>query len=47
MGSWRVTDPAEGTRLLEIAKESWNAKFKSSRVKEAGSPADVVQVIVV
>jgi len=47
MGSWRVTDPAAGTKLLEIANESWNAVFSSSRVKEAGSPAEVLQVMVV
>lgn len=46
MGKARVTDPAEGSRLLEIANESWNAAFTSSRVKESGSPAEVVQVIV-
>lgn len=46
-GSWRVTDPAEGTRLLEMANVLWNAVFTSSRVKDVGSPAEVDQVIVV
>ena len=47
MGNSRVRDWSEDTTLLPIANESWNWVFNSSRVKVVGSPAWVVQVIVV
>jgi len=46
MGNSMVADPAEGTRLLPIANESWKAVLKSSSVKLDGSVGSAVQVIV-
>jgi hypothetical protein len=47
IGSSRVRDWSAATTLLPIANESWKLVFNSSRVKVVGSPAWVVQVIVI